>query len=56
MVSFDPDERPSINDILNDEWFSEIRNLSDVDLEQLNQELVNEFKKREIILSFEKHD
>ena len=56
MVSFDPDERPSINDILNDEWFSEIRNLSDFDLEQLNQELVNEFKKREIILSFEKHD
>ena len=50
MVSFEPNERPDVKDILKDEWFSEIRSLSDVDLEQLNQELVNEFKKRERIL------
>jgi serine/threonine protein kinase len=56
MVSYEPNERPNINDILNDEWFSEIRNLSKVDLEKLNQEVVNEFKKREKIFSLEKHD
>lgn len=56
MVSFEPNERPDVKDILKDEWFSEIRSLSDVDLEQLNQELVNEFKKRERILSLEKQE
>lgn len=56
MVSLEPNERPNVNDILNDEWFSEIKNLSEVDLDKLNQEVVNEFKKRERIISLERHD
>ena len=56
MVSFEPNERPNINDILEDEWFSEIRNLTKVDFEKLNQEVSNEFKKRERVFSLEKHD
>ena len=56
MVSFEPNERPNIKDILEDEWFTEIRNLSKVDFEKLNQEVANEFKKRERVFSLEKHD
>ena len=56
MVSFEPNERPNINEILKDEWFSEIKNLSKVDFEKLNQEVANEFKKRERVFSLEKHD
>ena len=56
MVSFEPNERPSIEDILNDEWFSEIRNLSKIELDSLNQEVVNEFKRRERINYLGKHD
>ena len=34
----------------------EIKNLSKVDFQKLNQEVVNEFKKRERAFSLEKHD
>ena len=50
MVSFSPDERPSINDILNDPWMKEIKDLNKNDLELLEKELYEEFEKRETLV------
>jgi serine/threonine protein kinase len=53
MVSFSPNERPSIEQILNDNWFNEIRNLNNDQLNALENEMREEFKKREIIVNKE---
>ena len=55
MVAFNPKERPSIEEILNDEWMKEIQNLSDNELKKLK---IKEFKEREklILLSKKKKD
>ena len=47
IVTFDPKKRPSIQEIINDVWFNEIRNLSDKELKEIEEELINELKKRE---------
>ena len=49
MVSYRPNERPSIEEILNDAWFKEIRDLNEDQLKQLEKEVQEEFLKREPI-------
>ena len=46
MVAFRPEERPSIDDILNDEWMKEINNLNDEQMNFLENEIIAEFKGR----------
>ena len=47
MVAYKPNERPSIKEILNSEWMKEIRNMNAEQLEQLENEVREEFLKRE---------
>ena len=47
MISFNPKERPTIQEIYNDEWLREIRDLNELQLMDLEQELINELKTRE---------
>ena len=47
MVAFNPDERPTIQEILNGEWMKEIINLSEDEFKKKRQELTKELKKRE---------
>ena len=46
MVAFRPEERPSIDDILNDEWMKEINNLNDGDMNILENEVTQELQNR----------
>ena len=48
MVDFYENQRPSIEVILNDPWFNEIRNLDNQQMGQLNQDLRNELAQRDI--------
>ena len=51
MVAYEPDERPSIDQILNDEWFGSIRGMKDDQLIEyenkinLNEELLKRYNK-----------
>ena len=47
MVSYDPNERPTIEEIYNDEWMKEIKDLNEEELKLYENELINELKKRE---------
>ena len=47
MVDFNPNQRPTINQILNDEWMQEINNLNAEQLNALEIEVKNEFQMRE---------
>ena len=50
MVAFDENERPSIDDILKDEWFKEIDELSKEERDKLEKDIYSEFEKREKIV------
>ena len=47
MVSFNENNRPTIDEILNDNWFNELRGLNNAQLAQLENEVNNEFLARE---------
>ena len=47
MVSYDPLQRPTIDQILNDPWMQELNNLNNEQLNDLENELRNELIKRE---------
>ena len=47
MVSFNENNRPTIDQILNDNWFNELQGLNNVQLNQLENEVRNEFLARE---------
>jgi len=47
MISFNPEERPTIEEILNDEWMKEIRDLNDEQLKEIEKEIREEFLRRE---------
>ena len=47
MVTYDPLQRPTIDDILNDQWMQEINNLNNDELNALEHELRNELNIRE---------
>ncbi len=46
MVNFDPNGRPTIEQILNDEWMQEINNLSAEDMHTLENEVKQELYNR----------
>jgi serine/threonine protein kinase len=46
MVAYIPEERPSINKILADEWFKDINNLSNEEMMSLENKIKKEFKYR----------
>ena len=47
MVCYNPDERPSIEEILNDPWMEEINNLNESEYKKLEKEIYEDFKERE---------
>ena len=47
MVSAKENKRPSIDEILKDKWFEEIRNMNEEQINKLNKNLINEYSKRE---------
>ena len=47
MVSFKPDERPSIDEILNSEWLKEIKDLTDEKMKFIENGMIEIFKNRE---------
>ena len=47
MVSYDPLQRPTIDQILNDPWMQELNNLNNDELIALENELRNELHNRE---------
>ena len=51
MVSFKPSERPTIEQIYNSNWMKEIKEMNDEQLEELENEIREEFLKREIKLN-----
>ena len=48
MVCFNPDERPTLGQILNDPWMKEINDLKEEEYKLLEKELIEDFKIREI--------
>ena len=50
MVSYNPKERPTIEQVLNDEWFKDITNLKDEEFKKYEQDLISELKEREEIM------
>lgn len=47
MVSYFPKERPSIDDILNDDWMKEIRELNEEEFKKIEDEIIDELYERE---------
>ena len=46
MVSYKPERRPRIKEILNDPWMKEINDMNEDQLNELNNEIINEFMKK----------
>ena len=51
MVAFKPSDRPSIEEILASDWMKEIRDLNEDQLNQLENEIKEEFLKREELVN-----
>ena len=51
MVAFNENDRPTLDQILADHWFDEIRNLDNQQLNQIENNVRNEFIARENILN-----
>ena len=50
MVAYNPEERPTIQQILDDDWMKEIREMNNEQLMQLENEIREEFLKREALV------
>ena len=50
MVAYDPNKRPTITEILNDDWLKEITNLKPDEFKIYEENLIKELKKREEII------
>jgi serine/threonine protein kinase len=50
MVAQNPNQRPTIDQILNDEWMQEINNLNDNQRIALENQVLQEFQNREVLL------
>ena len=50
MVAYDPNERPTLGEIFNDDYFDDIRALNENQLQALEQELITEFRNRESLI------
>ena len=55
MVAYDPNERPTLGEIFNDDYFDDIRALNDDQLHNLEQEIINEFRIREALIKESKN-
>ena len=55
MVAYNPNERPTIEEIYNDEWMKEIRDLDEKEFEKYENELIKELKSREKIMNKQKN-
>ena len=51
MVAYKPNNRPSIDEILKSPWMKEIRDLNDEQLAELENEIKEEFLKREVLVN-----
>ena len=47
MVSFNENNRPTIDQILNDNWFNDLAGLNNAQIHKLENEVRNEFLARE---------
>ena len=47
MVNINPKERPTIGEIYNDVWMNEINTLNEEELNNVEQELKNELRRRD---------
>ena len=47
MVCFNPDERPSIEDIYKNPWMKEVMDMNDKELKELEKEIIKDFEERE---------
>ena len=56
MVAYNPNERPTIEEILNSEWMQDIKNLNPEQMENLENEVREEFKNREIQIQANLHE
>ena len=54
MVSYNPNDRPKIREILDDDWFKEITNLKEDEFKIYEENLIKELKEREDMISKEK--
>ena len=54
MVAYDPNERPTIEEILDDDWFKEITNLKEEEFKKYEEKLIIELKEREDMIKKEK--
>ena len=56
MISFNPDERPNIEEILNDPWMKEINDLNENEYKNLEIDVYKEFKRLENIIENKKNN
>ena len=54
MVAYNPNERPTLGEIFNDDYFDDIRSLNDTQLQELEQQIIEEFRIREKLIKNEK--
>ena len=50
MVSFEPENRPNIQEILNSEWMEEIMKLNEEEITELDNDIKEEFEYREMVI------
>ena len=55
MVAYNPKERPTMDEIFNDDYFDDIRVLTNEQLHNLEQEIINEFRIREALIKESKN-
>ena len=55
MVAYDPKERPTLCEIFNDDYFDDIRALTEDQLHELEQEIIAELKRREALIKERKN-
>ena len=54
MVAYDPKERPTIQEILDGDWMKDIREMNNEQLMQLENEIREEFLRREPLIELGK--
>jgi serine/threonine protein kinase len=55
MVAYNPNERPTLGEIFNDDYFDDIRALTEDQLNSLEQEIISEFRIREALIKKSKN-
>jgi len=47
MICFDPDERPSIEEVFKHPWMKEVMNMNEIELKELEKDVLYDFNERE---------